>query len=146
MLASGIAMSYAGTVYEVVLQQWIPPEILARLASYDWLVTTVLSSLGLALAGWCAEWVGVRPTLIGAAAIVTIAAALPLATRVVRRVDAEHARAARPSIPDAADEPVLSLPEPPYRPEAVVLLPDPPDLDGDLWRLPAPPEVGARPD
>jgi MFS family permease len=146
MLASGIAMSYAGTVYEVVLQQWIPPEILARLASYDWLVTTVLSSLGLALAGWCAEWVGVRPTLIGAAAIVTIAAALPLASRVVRRVDAEHARAARPSIPDAADEPVLSLPEPPYRPEAVVLLPDPPDLDGDLWRLPAPPEVGARPD
>jgi MFS family permease len=143
MLAAGIAMSYAGTVYEVVLQQWIPPEILARLASYDWLVTTLLSSLGLVLAGWFAELVGVRPTLIGAAVIVTVAAAAPLASRTVRRTDAEHAREAAGS-PDVLEEPVLSLPEPPYRLEAVVLLPDPPEED--LWALPAPPEVAARPD
>jgi MFS family permease len=144
MLASGIAMSYAGTVYEVVLQQWVPPEILARLASYDWLVTTVLGSFGLALAGWCAELVGVRSTLIGAAAIVTVATVVPLASRTVRRADAEHARAGPGRFPDSFEEPVLSLPEPPHRLEAVVLLPDPPDED--LWVLPAPPAVRARPD
>jgi MFS family permease len=142
MLAAGIAMSYAGTVYEVVLQQWIPPAILARLASYDWLVTTVLSSLGLVFAGLCAEWVGVRPTLIGAAVIVTVATALPLASRTVRRADAEHARAPAGQVATALDEPVLTLPEPPHL-EAVVLLPDPPDED--LWAPPVPPVV-ARPD
>ena len=109
-VAAGIAMSYAGTVYEVVLQQWIPPAVLARVASYDWLVTTVLSSVGLVLAGSLAEAFGVRQTLIGAAVVVTIAAAVPLASRSVRqgrcrarafraRVDGRAGARRRPSRP-----------------------------------------------
>lgn len=123
-LASGIAMSYAGTVYEVVLQQWIPPAVLARVASYDWLVTTVLSSVGLVLAGRFAELFGVRETLIAAAAIVTVAATVPLASRAVRRADASHER----SGPETIDvpEPVVVLPDPPQPLEPVVVLPDPP--------------------
>jgi MFS family permease len=124
-LASGIAMTYAATVYEVVLQQWIPPAVLARVASYDWLVTTVLSSVGLVLAGRFAERIGVHETLIASAAIVTVAAAVPLASRTVRRADAAHARSEPES--KVVSEPVVMLPEPPQPLEpVVVVLPDPP--------------------
>ena len=131
MLAAGIAMTYAGTVYEVVLQQWIPSAVLARVASYDWLVTTVLSSIGLVLAGRLAEAIGVRRTLIGAAAMVTLAAAVSLLSPSVRRADAEHARAA----PGSASEP-----------ETIVVLPDPPGVAEPVLSLPDPPPAFARPD
>jgi MFS family permease len=126
MFASGIAMSYAATIYEVVLQQWIPPAVMARVASYDWLVTTVLSSLGLVLAGRFAELIGVRRTLIASALIVTVAAAVPLASRTVRRADARHARG-EPSA-DVAEERVLVIPEMPPPPEVLISLPDPPSV------------------
>jgi MFS family permease len=130
---AGIAMAYAATVYEVVLQQWIPPAVLARVASYDWLVTTVLSAIGLVLAGRLAELFGVRQTLLGAAAIVTVAAAVPLASRAVRRADALHERT---EVDEAVeDEPV-----------ALVVLPEPPDLDEPVISLPEPPPAWARPD
>ena len=125
-VAAGIAMSYAGTVYEVVLQQRIPPAVLARVASYDWLVTTVLSSVGLVLAGGLAEVFGVPQTLIGAAVIVTVAAAVPLLSRSVRRADAEHERSAAESAQEA--EPILVLPNPPQLLEVALVLPDPPSL------------------
>jgi MFS family permease len=148
-LLAGIAMSYAGTVYEVVLQQWIPAAVLARIASYDWLVTTVLSSVGIAAAGWAAEAFGVGPTLIGAAAVVTLAAATPLASRAVRRADAWHAslrterapglaEVAEPELePEVEPEPLIVLPDPPHPVELVFPLADP---------LPDPPPVWARPD
>lgn len=123
-VASGIAMTYAATVYEVVLQQWIPSAVLARVASYDWLVTTVLSSVGLVLAGLFAELIGVRDTLIASAVIVSIAATIPLASRTVRRADASHARSERE--PTDGPERVIVLPDPPQPLEPVVVLPDPP--------------------
>ncbi len=131
MLAAGIAMTYAGTVYEVVLQQWIPSAVLARVASYDWLVTTVLSSVGLVLAGRLAELIGVRRTLIGAAATVTIAAIVSLLSPSVRRADAEHARSALGSA---------------IEPETIVVLPDPPGMAEPVLALPDPPPAFARPD
>jgi MFS family permease len=126
MFAAGIAMTYAGTVYEVVLQQWVPAAVLARVASYDWLVTTVLSSIGLVLAGSFAELIGVRETLIASAAIVTTAAAVPLTSRAVRRADAAHARSAAVSVEDP--EPLLVLPDPPGPAEVVISLPEPPPV------------------
>jgi MFS family permease len=132
-LASGIAMSYAGTVYEVVLQQWIPPAILARIASYDWLVTTVLGSLGLVLAGWFGDQIGVPETLIVSGAVVTAAATIALVSPAVRRADAAHA----PAAPE---------PGPMLVPEALLVLPDPPQPGDVVVTLPDPPSVWARPD
>jgi hypothetical protein len=88
------------------------------------LVTTVLSSVGLVLAGAFAEIVGLRQTLIGAAAIVAVATVVPLVSRTVRRADASHARSEPASI--AAPEPVIVLPDPPRPVEVTVSLPDPP--------------------
>jgi MFS family permease len=127
MLASGIAMAYASTVYEVVLQQWIPSAVLARVASYDWLVTTVLSSAGLALAGWCAEIIGVPETLIAAATIVTIAALASLSSRTVRRADAAHALEKAGAVEEVESVSVIVLPDPPEAPD-VVQLPAPPPV------------------
>jgi MFS family permease len=138
-LAAGVAMSYAATVYEVVLQQWIPPVILARIASYDWLVTTVLSSVGLVLAGRFAELIGVRETLIASAVVVTIAATVPLASRAVRRADAAHAH------PESEPEAVL-VTDPVRMADPLLVLPDPPQPKDALVTLPDPPPAWARPD
>jgi MFS family permease len=127
-MASGIAMSYASTVYEVVLQQWIPAAILARIASYDWLVTTVLSSLGLVLAGWFGDQIGVPETLIASGAVVTAAAAIALVSPVVRRADVAHARPAPEPGPMLVPEALLVLPDPPQPGDVVVTLPDPPSV------------------
>jgi len=132
-LGAGVAMAYAGTVYEVVLQQWIRPAIMARIASYDWLVTTVLSSIGIVLAGWSAELIGVRRTLVASAAIVTVAAAVPLASRAVRKADAEHAGTG-PEETAAEEETVLVLPDPPDALGTVVVLPDPPPVGAQVER------------
>jgi len=87
-------------------------------------VTTVVSSVGLVLAGRFAELFGIRETLIASAAIVTVAAAVPLASRVVRRADALHERS-EPASMDVP-EPIIVLPDPPQALEPVVSLPDPP--------------------
>jgi MFS family permease len=170
-LGAGIAMSYAGTVYEVVLQQWIPSAILARIASYDWLVTTVLSSVGLVLAGWFADEFGEQSTLIGAAAVLTVAVAVPLVSRTVRRADASHARrvpqppsppkpvvaaespaSAEPpdgEVPKAAAEPRApaasrAATDPAARREPLLVLPDPPEPHAVVLSLPDPPPAWAR--
>jgi hypothetical protein len=146
---AGVAMSYAGTVYEVVLQQWIPASILARIASYDWLATTVLSSLGLVLAGRFAELIGVRQTLIGAAAVVAVAAAAPLVSPAVRRADASHAGIVRRRpAPGFGREPANELATDHLR-EPVIVLPDPPadEISDDIAAaLPDPPHVVGHPD
>jgi MFS family permease len=148
-LVAGVAMSYAGTVYEVVLQQWIPASILARIASYDWLATTVLSSLGLVLAGRFAELIGVRQTLIGAAAVVAVAAAVPLVSPAVRRADASHAGIVRRRpAPGFGREPANELATDHLR-EPVIVLPDPPadEISDDIAAaLPDPPHVVGHPD
>jgi MFS family permease len=59
----------AGNVFwETVLQAEIPQEVMARVDSYDWLVSLVFIPIGLSLAGPVAAEIGRGPTLwIGAA-------------------------------------------------------------------------------
>jgi len=53
----------------------VPPEARSRVASYDWMGSTALRPVGLAIAGSIAGAFGVRETLIAAAAIVVAASA-----------------------------------------------------------------------
>lgn len=47
----GASTSFAGTVWESTLQNEVPVAVLARVVSYDWLGSTALRPLGLALIG-----------------------------------------------------------------------------------------------
>jgi MFS family permease len=64
--AAGLAIGVAGTIWETTLQRNVPKEALSRIAAYDWMGSTALRPVGLAIVGPIAAAVGVKQTLLGA--------------------------------------------------------------------------------
>ena len=65
-------------VFNPLVQQQVPPDMLGRVASVNYLVSLALSPLGLVVAGAVADTVGVRTTLIIGGAISALTVFLPL--------------------------------------------------------------------
>ena len=92
VIAASCILGYAGLtflneVWEATMQQLIPAEVMARVASYDWLISLIAMPAGYAVAGPAASRFGTRPTLIAAALILAIPSLLVvLAVSGVRRV------------------------------------------------------------
>lgn len=84
---AGLTLAYGSTLYEVVLQQNVPPHAISRISAYDWMGSTALRPLGLAAAGPVATAVGVGPTFLGAAVIVVASALAVLGLRSVRHLE-----------------------------------------------------------
>jgi predicted MFS family arabinose efflux permease len=83
-------------IWEATLQRHIPPDVLARVSSYDWLVSLIFTPLGFALAGPTADAIGLDATLLGAAAILVAvhgAVLLVPSVRNLRDAPAEPAHA-----------------------------------------------------
>jgi MFS family permease len=76
-MASGLSIGVAGTLWETTVQRNVPPEALSRVAAYDWMGSTALRPLGLAIVGPIAEAVGVKETLL-AAFVLTMASSVTL--------------------------------------------------------------------
>jgi MFS family permease len=76
-VASGFTIGIGGTLWETTVQRQVPPHMLSRVAAYDWMGSTALRPLGLALVGPIALAVGVRETLLGAFAL-TVASTVAL--------------------------------------------------------------------
>ena len=98
----GVAVGYADAVWHASLQRHVPREALSRVSAYDWLGSTALRPIGLALAGPIAVAVGTETTLLGAAALSATASLLVLTAghvRDVRRTPAEPAE--REAVPAA---------------------------------------------
>ncbi|MFF7211877.1 MFS transporter [Streptomyces sp. NPDC008238] len=91
---TGIAVSLFFVLWETALQTHVPEAALSRVSSYDYLLSSGLMPLGLALAGPVSEAVGVRPTLYAMTVIGVPAALALLCVPAVRRL---------PASPDAAD-------------------------------------------
>lgn len=83
-LAAGIAFvtygldSYGTVLWNPLLQQEVPPAMLGRVASVDYLLGLGLSPLGLVAAGAVAQAFGTRVTLIVAGAITALTTLVPL--------------------------------------------------------------------
>jgi MFS family permease len=91
LAGAGIAVHL--TLWFTVFQQQVPPEAVSRVSSYDSFGSFVLGPLGAALAGPVAALVGIRATLLGAAAVIAITEAIVLAqpsVHAIRAVDAEN--------------------------------------------------------
>jgi MFS family permease len=91
LAGAGIAVHL--TLWFTVFQQQVPPEAVSRVSSYDSFGSFVLGPLGAALAGPVAALVGIRTTLLGAAAVIAITEAIVLAqpsVHAIRAVDAEN--------------------------------------------------------
>lgn len=63
------AVALGNAIWEALLQDRIPNEVLSRVSSYDWLVSLVFQPLGFVVAGSVAEGVGADATLWAAAAL-----------------------------------------------------------------------------
>lgn len=72
------ALETAGTiVWATAKQRHVPPALLGRVSSLDWLISIGLLPLSFALTGPVSDWLGARETLVAAAvlgAVVTMAA------------------------------------------------------------------------
>jgi MFS family permease len=98
MAASGvlsIAVIFGNTLWETALQQEVRPDRLARVGSIDWLLALCLMPAGQALAGPLSGPLGVRGTLLLAAALMSVPNLCVLAfvreVREVRRREAADA-------------------------------------------------------
>jgi len=84
-------LGFLNGVWRTTLQQIIPPDVLARVNSYDLLISFAVMPIGYAAAGPIAAAIGVRATMIGAAVLTAVPCAavvmLPGIRNVTRRAD-----------------------------------------------------------
>ncbi|MET8096534.1 MFS transporter [Streptomyces sp. NPDC005236] len=106
---TGVAVSLFFVIWETALQTHIPEAALSRVSSYDYLLSTGLMPLGLALAGPMSDSLGVRPTLYAMTLIAVPAALALLCVPAVRRLPA-HAPAATSGSGSVHTAPEVSIP------------------------------------
>jgi MFS family permease len=94
-IASGLSIGVAGTLWETTLQQNVPQEALSRVSAYDWMGSTVLRPLGLAIVGPISSAVGVKETLLAAFGLTMVSSltllAIPDMWRIRARAPSEPA-------------------------------------------------------
>ncbi|MFJ9843205.1 MFS transporter [Kitasatospora sp. NPDC101155] len=91
--AYGVAtagLGFLNPVWETVVQQDFPARVLARVTSYDWLLSLAAAPLGYVLAPLAADAWGSRAPLLAAAALVTAVCAGTAAVPGVRRLGADR--------------------------------------------------------
>lgn len=90
--AIGMASTeYADTLWETTLQRRIPSLVLARVRSYDQLVSFSFMPVGYLAFGALAQGIGAEPTLLGAACAVALTNLCVAAVPSVRRLSADDA-------------------------------------------------------
>ena len=82
----GIGADIFGVLWDTSMQQQIPRDRLSRVYSYDALGSFVAIPIGLAIVGPIADAIGVKTTLLTAAAIIVVSTALVLLVRDVREL------------------------------------------------------------
>ncbi|SBT41493.1 MFS transporter [Micromonospora auratinigra] len=80
------ALGFLNPVWETVVQAQFPPEVLARVTSYDWLMSLAAMPIGYALAPAAAGTWGASTPLVAAGALVLLACAGTAAVPGVRRL------------------------------------------------------------
>ena len=91
--AYGFALACLGflnPVWETAVQQEVPPEVLARVSAYDWLVSLAAMPLGYVLGPLLARELGYTWPLAVAAALVVVTLAVPVSLPGVRNLRLRH--------------------------------------------------------
>lgn len=52
-------------VWSTLMHKLVPSNLLGRVSSFDWMVSSALLPLSFVITGWLSESIGVRPTLVG---------------------------------------------------------------------------------
>ena len=88
--ASGFAFALGSIVWDTTLQRSIPPEKLARVASYGWMGAMVFLPAGYALAGPISMLIGLKADLVIAAGWIVVSTLFVIRLRAVREVGLEE--------------------------------------------------------
>jgi hypothetical protein len=83
---SGFAFALGSIVWDTTLQRTIPPEKLARVASYGWMGAMVFLPAGYALAGPISMAIGLKADLMIAAGWIVLSTLFVVRLRAVREV------------------------------------------------------------
>jgi MFS family permease len=102
-LLAGLCVALFFTLWDLSIQEQIPPHAVSRVSAYDFSVSMGLMPLGMAMAGPIADALGLQATLLGMSAVGLAGALGWLAQPSVRRLQ-------RPAV--AAPAPVVSTPTP----------------------------------
>jgi MFS family permease len=81
-----IALRFMNEVWFATIPQLLPADVLARVTSFDWLLSIMAMPLGFAVTGPVADHIGIRTTLIVAAFIMAVPCALIVLVPGVRNV------------------------------------------------------------
>jgi MFS transporter len=92
MLVYGCATSYTDALWISAMQANVPAEKISRVSSYDWLGSTALYPLGLAISAPVAAAIGAANELRGVAVIMVAGVIVLLAMPAVRRVGIPQAK------------------------------------------------------
>lgn len=87
---SGFAFALGSIVWDTTLQRSIPPEKLARVASYGWMGAMVFLPAGYALAGPISLAIGLKADLLIAAGWIVVSTLVVIRLRAVREVGLEE--------------------------------------------------------
>jgi Major Facilitator Superfamily len=101
----------SNALWDTMLQQHIPPSVLGRVSSYDWMLSLVLQPIAFAAVGPLASAIGTGRTLLLAAGlgiVANVGVLLVPSVRGVRRLDGDSAPGA--SLFSTAESPVAPHP------------------------------------
>ena len=87
---AGFAFALGSVVWDTTLQRKVPPEKLARVASYGWMGAMVFLPAGYALAGPIAAAIGLKTYLLIAACWIVASTLFVIQLRAVREVRFEE--------------------------------------------------------
>ncbi|HEY3578034.1 MAG TPA: MFS transporter [Gaiellaceae bacterium] len=93
---AGFAFALGSVVWDTTLQRAIPPEKLARVASYGWMGAMVFLPAGYALAGPISMLIGLKAYLLVAAGWIVVSTLFVVRLRAVREVGLEEPTDALP--------------------------------------------------
>src|SRR5207248_2619470 len=96
-VAAGAAVAVFDILWETAVAERVPPHVLSRVSSFDWMGSLALTPIGYLLAGTLASQVHAQTLMLWSAALTSILVLFALAqrdTREMRRI--EYAAAQRP--------------------------------------------------
>jgi DHA3 family tetracycline resistance protein-like MFS transporter len=97
--AYGLCVSCGMVIWATLMQTRVPPDLLGRVTSVDWLVSIGLSPVSFALVGPVAALAGTDATLVGAGVLGSLATAAIYLLVPALRADDARAAALRDAVP-----------------------------------------------
>jgi MFS family permease len=83
---SGLGLEYFSSLWTTLMQNHVPPEVMSKVTSFDWLASSGLLPVGYALSIPLSQWIGRRGVLLAGGLYIVVSTLLVLLVPEVRRL------------------------------------------------------------